>query len=697
MLSPISLLALFCLLALASAVFFIAKRINIPYTVLLVLFGIILVPVVQLPIISGTLGFLGDLKLTPELLFYIFLPILIFESAFNINIRRMVESSWTILSLSVIGLLASSFLIAGGIYFTLPLIGLEIPFLVALLFGSIISATDPVAVLALFKEYGAPKRLSLIFEGESLFNDGTAVALFLVVLTIAAEGSFNGSSALISGITTFVSMVGLGVVLGVVMAMIFSRMLRYTRSNEFVSITLLLISAHVVFIIGELINQYGIFGINLEVSSIIATTISSLFLGNYTRHILSPQSDTYIEKLLEHMAFVANSLVFILAGILFASTDIAFTQLALPIIITMLIVAAARWVSVYVALQPIIFFKKDVIPGSWQKLIAWGSIRGALAIIVVLLIPDDFSVDGWNYPYSVQELLLALTIGCILGALFIKALSIGPLMKRLNINNDSALAKAHLMNLGLYYLLTEQARFNDQRIRGYVKDKEYQQLKERIEQKIEQTVKDRESIVASDGEQPFEQALHLIAVSIEEHYLKELYIHNEIDETVYRRIKGKLTLQREKIERAQQDTIDPSLYTDRKDIFDRLIYFMQTFLTSSSDRTPLEQRVQYYRAQSIIARKCRKIIQQMQTQYQTPLFREASYHKISSIYENYRNRSAEKLEQLLEQYPEQLEGYIAEISEKALRTSGEKALHFFHEKGVASERTSREIFRRYSP
>lgn len=290
MLTLTSVLAMFSLLAIASAVFFIAKRVNIPYTVLLVLTGLVLVPVVSLPALEPTFGFFDDLVLSPELLFYIFLPVLIFESAFNMKIRQMVESAWSITLLSIIGLLISAFLIAGALYFILPLVGIQIPFIVALLFGSIISATDPVAVLALFKDYGAPKRLSLIFEGESLFNDGTAVALFLVVLAIAQNG-FSGSETVVEGVAMFGGMVVIGALIGLAMASLFSIALRYTKSNEFVSVTLLIISAHLVFITTEAINQNGIFGLHIHVSSIIATTVAALFLGNYTRHTLLPRTD----------------------------------------------------------------------------------------------------------------------------------------------------------------------------------------------------------------------------------------------------------------------------------------------------------------------------------------------------------------------------------------------------------------------
>ena len=192
-----SALALFTLIILSTFVYFIARRLKAPYTVLLVLVGLLLVPVANAPYVGSVLGFIDDMVLTPELLFFIFLPILIFESGFNMSLRKMLDSAWTI-SFMAIGVMSLSVLtVATLVYFILPLIGIQIPFIVALLFGAIISPTDPVAALSMFKELGVPRKLALIFEGESLFNDGTAMALFLVILSIFSPSiTFRISSSL---------------------------------------------------------------------------------------------------------------------------------------------------------------------------------------------------------------------------------------------------------------------------------------------------------------------------------------------------------------------------------------------------------------------------------------------------------------------------------------------------------------------
>ena len=696
MFSITSVLALFTLLVLSSAVFFASKRVKIPYTVLLVIVGLILVPLAKLPLLEPIFGFIDDLTLTPELLFYIFLPILIFESAFNMNVRKMVDSAWSITLLSIVSLIISALLIATALFFILPLIGLPIPFIVALLFASIISATDPVAVLALFKEFGAPKRLTLIFEGESLFNDGTAVALFLVVLAIAQNG-FHGAGTVIEGIGMFLMMVFGGILFGIVMAILFSRALRYTRSNEFVSITLLIVSAHVVFILCELINIHGIFGFHIHLSSIIATTVAALFLGNYSRHILSPQSDEYIEKSVGHLAFVINSLVFILIGILFASTQISLSELWLPILITILVVATARAISVYSVIIPLNKLKLEAhIPTSWQHLLSYGSLRGALAIIVVLLIPTDYKPTDWMYSYSPQQFLLALTIGCILATLFIKAVTIGALVNKLRVNAPSPLDEAHELDLALYYLFTKDARFEEQKAKGFVDASHHKAIKEKVQLKIEEVRNAREALRVTYGDSLFEQSLHLAAVDIEEHYLKELYINREVSERVYRKIKGKLTLQREKIEAARHEEIDPSVHTDRKDVFDSLMTFMQTALDKKSKTLSAYENFQYYRAQTIISRKVVKTLTSMQEQYGAPVFINGAFEKVVELYATHKKQAQSKMDTLVQTSPDIFSQCVGDLSERSLESAGNKSLKYLQEKGIATESVAHGIEEKYS-
>lgn len=142
-------LSFLSLLLIASITFTLASKYRLPYTVLLVAVGIVIASI--LPYVPA-LGFLDNFELTPEILLYVFLPVLLFESAYNLRFRDLVNNIGSISLLAVLSLFVSAAIIGGGIYLIFMLVGIPIPFLVALLFGSLISATDPVSVLALFKE-----------------------------------------------------------------------------------------------------------------------------------------------------------------------------------------------------------------------------------------------------------------------------------------------------------------------------------------------------------------------------------------------------------------------------------------------------------------------------------------------------------------------------------------------------------------
>lgn len=687
-----STLALFVLIALSTGVYFFAKRLKVQYTVLLVLVGILLVPITNLPYLNTVFGFLGDMALTPELLFYIFLPILIFESSFNINIRRMLDSSWSILLLSTIGVFVSTFVIGLLLHFIMPVIGIALPLPISLLFGAAISMTDPVAVLSLFKEFGVPKRLTMIFEGESLLNDGTGVALFLVLLGVATTG-FQGVETVTGGSVELVLMIVIGVVFGLMVATIFSRVLRLTKSNEFVTVTLLLISAHIVFILTEAINHSGF----VHVSSIIATTVAGLFLGNYSRHLLEPRVDGYLTKLVDHMAFVVNSLVFIMAGLLFASSGIDIRELWIPILITVFIVAFARIVAVYAVVGPLNRTKLEAsIPSAWQKLLAWGSVRGALSIIIITIIPENFYPDNWSYSHSPRDLLLALTIGCILATLFIKVPLMKPIVKRYHIDDPEPLEKAHEIDLGLYYLMTERSRLVMHKLKGFVAAEDFDRLKHIVKSKITNLEHEREDLVAQHGRKLFDQSLHLAMIHVEKTTLRRLYVNEEVSERTYRKIYSKLTHQTEKIEYAQHDEINPSTYTDRKDIFDRFMNFVQSVFERRAAEDKLEEKLQYYRAQMIMARKAVQAIKDMQEEHSSPVFLEDSFEAVINRYERYREQSGQKVDQLVAAHKEELGPYLAKLAQRSLTSSGKRALAYLEYNGLINEHTEKAIVSNYN-
>lgn len=686
-----SALALFVLIALSTVIFFISKRIKVPYTVLLVFVGLLLIPVVSLPYLRDVFGFLGEMALTPELLFFIFLPVLIFESGFNMRMRKMLDCAWSISLLSVVSVAVSMLAIATLMYFSMPLIGIDMPFVVALMFGALISPTDPAAVLSIFKECGVPRRLGIIFEGESLLNDGTAIALFFIMLGIATHG-FDGASTVLYGIKEFAVMIVLGGGIGLVMAAIFSRAVRMTKSNEFVTVTLIIISAHMVFIITEMINETGL----VHVSPIVATAVAALFLGNYSRNVLAPRVDEYLTKLIEHMAFVVNSLVFLIAGLLFASAGVNFAELWLPILLTVMIVAVARIVSIYVVTLPLNFSKvENHIPASWQALLAWGSLRGALSIIVVMLIPKDFTVPGWTYDHSPHDLLLALTIGCILATLFVKAPLIGPIMRKLNIREVDTLKEAHEADLGVYCLLNEREQLHSYKTKGFVSAAQHEVLSAQVEAKLAEAEELRSNIVKTHGIKVFEQSLHMAMVHVEMAALKRLFLNEEVSEKTFRKIYSKLGGRLDKLEQAQDEGLNIYSYSDRKDVFERMVNFVQMPFDPQRELSR-QQRLEYYRAQMIIARKAVKAIERMQEGHGRPVFLPEVYEEVVTLYRRYKDRSGTKADELVEAFEDELAPYLERLAQRSLAASGVRAISYLHDNGLVDEHTQQVIREHYA-
>jgi len=640
----VSMLSLFTLLSISSATFFLSKRTKIPYTVLLVAIGVILVPLSNIPLFS----FIKEFPLTPSMLFYIFLPILIFESAYNINTRRMMESIRSIALLSIVGLLISTFFIGFVLYAVFGFFNFEIPLMVALLFGALISATDPVAVLALFKEYGAPRRLSLIFEGESLFNDGTAVAVFLIMLEIAESG-FHGISSIGEGLFLFTTMVVGGILFGGFMGVIFSKAIEWTRTNESVSILLMFVLSHLTFLLTEVLSEHLVIaGLEIKLSAIISTLIAAMVVGNYGRSKIAPRAEEFIEKFWGQAAFMANSIVFLLIGLLFATIEIDLMQFVWPIIGAVVIVAIGRALSIYPVISLLNLSKKEKnIPLSWQHLLAWGSLRGALAVMVVLIIPDTLEFPGWTHAYTPKEFLMGLTIGCIYATLFIKATTISRFMSKLKVNSLTDIEKeAKEDSLSLIHTRVMQ-KLENMKERGFIDEAVYEKLFAFHESAYKRSTEAKTLLEEHPGHESMtRQVLEIHAIGTEKHSLKTLFAYGEITEPVFKKILNKLTLQLEKAENGSA-RIDRAQEVDGRNVVDLLMDHVNRLFPEPSKTERIGEQYMYYRAQSIIARKASLELEEL-IKGHSEIFNKKTSAEVLALYEDFRSSSERKMHAIAE-------------------------------------------------
>lgn len=293
----------------------------------------------------------------------------------------------------------------------------SLPLGVSLLFGALISATDPVAVIALFKEMGAPKRLTMLVEGESLFNDGTALVLFRVILGAVLVGELSAAT-FAEGLVDFVWVFTGGVVVGIVLGVFFSKIIQIVENDHLVEITLTAILALSAFVIAEHF---------LDVSGVMATVAAGLTMGSYGRTKISPPVHRDMVAFWEYFAFICNSLIFLLVGL---SVDFAlFVNHSQAIFFGALAVVVGRAVVVY-TLFPLIGRFKTVerVSRAFQTVIFWGGLRGVLAIVMALSIPAELEQ---------RSFILALTLGVVLLSLFINGLTIRPLISIVGLDKYS--------------------------------------------------------------------------------------------------------------------------------------------------------------------------------------------------------------------------------------------------------------------
>lgn len=286
---------------------------------------------------------------------------------------------------------------------------------------------------------------------------------------------------IVTGIISFLLMILVGMLFGSFIGIVFSKIIEKIKNNEFLEITLTLILAHTTFILAEVLNHFL-----LPVSGVIATTLAALVVGNYGRYKISPKVEETMERFWGFFAFISNSLVFILVGIMIVSLGIDWKVMIIPVAIAIIAVVIARAVSIYGIIIPLNWTRKEEqIPLSWLHMLSWGSLRGALAIIMVLLIPESLTIAGWDFSFSIRDFILALTVGCIVFTTFIKATTIIPLMKHFHIDKLHEIEEVEHVEGKMIMLLEVLAKIGSLKERGFIMDEEYTLLYEKYTQELE--------------------------------------------------------------------------------------------------------------------------------------------------------------------------------------------------------------------
>ncbi|MGB3496263.1 MAG: cation:proton antiporter [Elainellaceae cyanobacterium] len=394
------------------------KRLNFPYTVGLVIIGLGLGLLTQTGFPFETLN---ALTLSPNLILYIFVPPLIFESALNLDNRILLKTLTPALILAGPGLLISALIVGSSLAWLTPLsLG------GAFLFGALISATDPVAVIALFKDFGVPKRLTMLVEGESMLNDATAIVLFDLVLGAIAAREFGVGTVEQASVNIFVVLGG-GLLVGAVVASIMGYSIAQARHNSLIQTTVTIIVAYASFIAADHF---------FHVSGVISVMMAGLVVGRYIDHRLVPDVRRYLHEFWEYAAFIANSLIFLLVGITTSgfifqlqSSNVALWQ---SVGWAILMAVVARAVVVF-GLTPISNrLQRNTEPIGWrfQVIAFWGGLRGAVALALALSLPS-------NFPN--RELIIAMTLGVALFTTLFSGTTTGKVIQYLKVDEPPIL------------------------------------------------------------------------------------------------------------------------------------------------------------------------------------------------------------------------------------------------------------------
>ncbi len=404
---PELILALAALLFAASFTSSTLRRLALPFTVALVLIGLALREAAAALGISA----LGEIRLSPEIVIFVLVPILIFEAAFHIDARRFIENLGPILLLAVPSLLVSTAVVG----WALATFG-GIPLAIALVFGALISATDPVAVLAIFKEVGAPKRLSMLVDGESLLNDGTALVLFRILLAMALAGTL-GPEAILPGTLEFLRVFIGGAIVGAALGWLCTVLLDRFDHDVDVEMTLTIVLAYASFAAADYL---------FHVSGVVSTLTAGILLGNAGRTKFAPRVLPRVEHFWEYLAFVANALIFLLVGL---SVDlVGLGALGGLIAVAIAAVLVGRALGIFALLPLGNRFFGEPVSVTYQVVLFWGGLRGALALALALSIPPELGY---------RDELIGLTFVVVLFTLLLGGPTTGPLLRALGLMRDS--------------------------------------------------------------------------------------------------------------------------------------------------------------------------------------------------------------------------------------------------------------------
>jgi CPA1 family monovalent cation:H+ antiporter len=392
------------------------RRLQIPYTVGLVLVGIVFYYICgQVP----QLYQFRELRLNHDLIMYALLPSLIFSASVNIDSKLLFRNFNPAFMLAGPGLVVSTFVISFIMYYFTPM-----NLAASLLFGALISATDPVAVISLFELVGAPKRLRILVDGESLFNDATAIVMFTLVQKVLFAGAAFSMMTLGVAAYEFMFIFFGGLLVGAITGYIMVQIILLVKDDPMVEIALSAIVAYTAFIFADRV---------LEVSGVMACLGAGVVISHYSSSRFTPRTQNYLKRFWEFISFIANSYIFLLLGFtedfyLFGSE--AFNLASLKSIAWAIIAIQVSRAVIVFGICPFMGLrdKDKKIDWKYQLLMFWGGLRGAVPLALVFSLPE-----GLQH----RMLVVQVTLGVVIFTLLVQGGTISKLLKIFKLDRAS--------------------------------------------------------------------------------------------------------------------------------------------------------------------------------------------------------------------------------------------------------------------
>lgn len=369
-----------------------------------------------------------DPPLNSEMILYIFLPILLFQTALTLDVRRMFEDIGPILVMAIVAVFVATAFIGFALY---PLTSLAniagVSLLACLLLGAIVATTDPVAVVAIFRDIGAPPRLGRIVEGESLLNDAAAIVIFVIILDIlTGSQSMSANEAFIAFVRSFIG----GIVVGTVLARIAVALLPLMRDLPLAQVTLSLALPYGTYVLSD---QFA------DVSAVVAVVCAGTVFNLYGPARIQPANWRFLHSVWEQIAFWAASLIFLLSAILIPRFVEGFTPIDILLLVVVVLAAFAARAVVIFGLLPVLSKLRagQSVNNRYKTVMLWGGMRGAVTLTLALSVSEHTGLGE-----DVSTFITKLATGFVLFTLLVYGTSLKPLIRLLGLNRLNALDEA---------------------------------------------------------------------------------------------------------------------------------------------------------------------------------------------------------------------------------------------------------------